>query len=481
MMDKKKILLALIIFSGFFLRSYSLFLPTLSDSGIYAYLAYEVYNGKKPYVDFFMPAPPLDIYLISLSYRIFGVSIASSMLPTVFFSCLSIPLVYVAAKKFYGDDAALLATFAFSLEPNIIAYTSNNFLTSEPLFFSLLASYLYLSGLGGKSRCLFFAGLSAGLATMGKYLGLMVFVSMVIHTLLIRKSLKSILVVSSGFLSVILLFMFLFLSQEMIDQTAVYYLLREGFPIEAKLTVVLPSIFGFYALTAMLFFMGLGNLIGLNIWKDHDKYFTINILVAILSILAINNNHFFMYGVYFSISVYAMVLLGCRTLDYVNKPMFLLLLFLFLGFTAVSDIRIMTCNSLVSTTLAEDIEGAKEYILANTDENSKLLVIDYPLHYIPLLTKRQIVAKGIDLDTYRLDFDLDDEGINSMKEEASFILHLDFENNPEVNRLLKREDELNDRFGVSTDAAKIRNKILLEETTKVYESGPVRIHSVDPQ
>ncbi len=474
---KESAILAAIIILGVFLRAYNIGLPSDADDGLYAYDAYEIYRGNTPYSDFFMSGPPLNIYLTCLSYLVFGVGIASSKLPTVFFSSITLPLIYIVGKRFYSERAALAATLIFSLDASIINFTSHNYLTAEACFFSLLASYLYLRGLDGGRHLLFFAGASAALATAGKYPGAIVLVSMVLYNILYKKNLKVAAVSIAGYLAVLLPILLPFLSTDYINQTVIYYLTLPGFTASSKPYAIVLSIIHAYTMPVFWFVVGLTNLALMRTWKEHDRFYALNLLVALLFLLQTNHTRFFMFGVYFSVSIYAMILLGCRALDYFDKSMTFMFCVL-LCLALVSDARIMTCERPKTARLLEDLNAVSDYIRGNTGEEQRIIAGGYSLLYVSVLSERLTVPKSNDMATYRLNLDLDEKALKDMRGEAAYVIRYNPGRNDASAASQKIEDELLEAFNLKKDPADSRVVDKTWEGMKeAFESGNIVVYS----
>ncbi len=117
--------------------------------------------------------PPLNMWLMSLSYQILGVSNFSSRLVSAMFGSLSLVLIFYLGKKLYNGYVGLLSAFVLGTFTTFYMF-ARRAMTDVPLVFFIIASlyFLVLSEKPQKSnRYLALSGLFFGLALMTKQVG----------------------------------------------------------------------------------------------------------------------------------------------------------------------------------------------------------------------------------------------------------------------------------------------------------------------
>src|SRR5262245_5139204 len=102
--------------------------------------------GKMPLdkVDYYYHYPLLLVWLVSISYHVFGVHEWSARLIPLLFSLLSMWLLFLFARRFFSFGAALLALFFSAVMPIENYYGAHvDVYGSMAVFFTLLAVYGY--------------------------------------------------------------------------------------------------------------------------------------------------------------------------------------------------------------------------------------------------------------------------------------------------------------------------------------------------
>jgi len=98
--------------------------------------------------------------LFSISNPVFAVNLMS-----VFFSSLSIPMLYLLVKKLFGPKAAILSAIILSIKPSFLAISTFGNSHTPSIFFLLLAFYFLFSYREKHLfKYLFFSALSFGLS-----------------------------------------------------------------------------------------------------------------------------------------------------------------------------------------------------------------------------------------------------------------------------------------------------------------------------
>jgi predicted membrane-bound mannosyltransferase len=136
--------------------------------------------------------PPLMDALTYVSFNLFGISLFAARLVPVFFSALSLLIIFELAYRMYDGKTALLATILLGVMPAYYWLSSLSLLETMLIFFtssSLLFFYQWLKT--RQDRMLIFSGLALGLGFLTKYQMIVTVLILVLDILfLARKQLK---------------------------------------------------------------------------------------------------------------------------------------------------------------------------------------------------------------------------------------------------------------------------------------------------
>ena len=141
------------------------------DEGVYASNLWFPNEGYQ-YPDRFLYAPPLLPSLIEWSMLIFSPAHWAPFLPSLILGSLTVPLVWWSVRRWSSGASGIAAAALISLNDFHIAM-SRSALTDAPMvFFLLLAVWLAVKALSGRSlRLAAVAGFATGLAWATKYNG----------------------------------------------------------------------------------------------------------------------------------------------------------------------------------------------------------------------------------------------------------------------------------------------------------------------
>src|SRR4051794_16740763 len=115
--------------------------------------------------------PPLSIWLMGLSGRVFGFSSFSMLLPQAICAVAAVGVLHATVKRLAGPAPALLAAGALAISPVSIAVGRVNNPDALLVLLMVLAAYLVVRALqSGRTRTLVWAGAIVGLAFMTKML-----------------------------------------------------------------------------------------------------------------------------------------------------------------------------------------------------------------------------------------------------------------------------------------------------------------------
>jgi len=153
LLNKQYLSLLLILIVGFFLRFYLLgSVPPGPewDEASAGYNAFSILQTGKDEWGNFLPTSitafgdhknPLGIYLSIPLIKILGLNITSIRIVNAFSSWLMILVIYLIAKKIFGEKTALISSILVSLSPSGIFFAR---LADEGIMLSILLIYLGL-------------------------------------------------------------------------------------------------------------------------------------------------------------------------------------------------------------------------------------------------------------------------------------------------------------------------------------------------
>jgi 4-amino-4-deoxy-L-arabinose transferase-like glycosyltransferase len=133
--------------------------PLHQDEALYGFWGRLISTGRDPWLATVpVDKPPLGLYLIAGSQLAFGVSEFAIRLPGLAASLLSIPLIYVLARRLYGHFCGLVAAAVMALTPYPLLFGATAFMDPILVAWWLAACYAAARGRWG------WAGLALGLA-----------------------------------------------------------------------------------------------------------------------------------------------------------------------------------------------------------------------------------------------------------------------------------------------------------------------------
>jgi hypothetical protein len=144
--------------------------PFERDEGGFAYIAYQMLEGKSLYLDLYEIKPPLLYIIYAFFISVFGHSIEGIHFGLLVFDVAYIITLFAFAKYFFDKTIAVVAAFAFailSLSPNLLGFAAHA--THFAILPGLIGLFLLMKAIDTKKRRLFlFAGLACGLAFLVK-------------------------------------------------------------------------------------------------------------------------------------------------------------------------------------------------------------------------------------------------------------------------------------------------------------------------
>lgn len=167
-------MLVLTTLAGFALRSYLLDrYPFREDEAIYGYWALYGWHQDPFFLHVWPDKPPVFVWLLTLAFQAWGVSPATARFLNIGLSTLTIPVLAVTARGWWGDWAGVAAALVAGLAPFAITFAPTAF--TDPLL--VLAGSLALALM--VRRRFFGSGMALGVAIMTKQQGLL-FVPLVV-------------------------------------------------------------------------------------------------------------------------------------------------------------------------------------------------------------------------------------------------------------------------------------------------------------
>lgn len=126
---------------GWFLRLASWGSNTLHpDEALYAYWAKLIASGRDPaLLSVPVDKPPLYVYLLAAVFRYLGPTVTLARVPSLAASLLSLPILFLLARKLYGRSVALLALLLYAASPFAIAFAATGFTDSLLVLWGLAA------------------------------------------------------------------------------------------------------------------------------------------------------------------------------------------------------------------------------------------------------------------------------------------------------------------------------------------------------
>ena len=94
--------------------------------------------------------PPVALWFMAISAKIFGVHGWSVVLPSVLFGVGSVYLMYRIIQPYFGKNAARLSALALTLTPIVVADSRTNNMDATLVFFLMLALYFLEKAIGSR-------------------------------------------------------------------------------------------------------------------------------------------------------------------------------------------------------------------------------------------------------------------------------------------------------------------------------------------
>jgi uncharacterized membrane protein len=393
--------LILVFAVGLLLRVSYVNLISLTDEGIYVYLAKEVYLGSKPYRDFFYVHPPLDLYLTASVFRIFGVGIIQARIIPLVFSALTIPLVYKTANDFYDRKHAFLSTLMFSFSYGVVFFTKYALMNSTLLFFTTLSYYLLLKGLQEKANSkLFFSGVCVGIASLSRFFALITLPAILIFLFIRRRK-----EVARLFTPIILGFALAFSPlliyfAPYIKQILIFHASKSGYTLIERVKLSLLMITAYYP---VIFPLGVSGIyLTLKGRKtDADVLLLSAAALSFAAILTVKYNMPINPPLYFIYASGTFALLGGKIAKTLNKSTAKVVVLLFIAGIGLSHAINFLYISKTIRSFDSDVHATAEYLKTTTTASEMIVAAPYPAMFTAFFAERRIPGNATDITQYR--------------------------------------------------------------------------------
>lgn len=193
------ILLLAIIFISLFFRLYKIsdYMTFLGDEGRDAIVARDILRGDLTLLgprasagDFFLG--PAYYYMIAPFLLLSGYDPVGPAIMVALFGVATVVLIYFAGEKFFSIRAGLVASSLYAISPLVVAYSRSSWNPNLMPFFSLLILFLMVKAVANQSVKLFLIigfliGIAIQLHYLSTFLGVIVFVFLILGEIIFKK------------------------------------------------------------------------------------------------------------------------------------------------------------------------------------------------------------------------------------------------------------------------------------------------------
>jgi len=361
--------------------------PVFSDENFYFNVAKNISYQNLPYRDFFFAHPPIQVFILSSIYKIFGISFTIGKLIAMVYSSACVLLTYTITKKLFGIKSAFFASMLFVASPPFIIFSDIFYGMWETMLYLLLSMLFILK------RNLFTSSTFFILAIFTRYIAFF-YIPIALTILYLRK-----LEIAKFTFFTITLAIILFLSfttafkSNYINQTLTYHLSKNRvWQIDQYLSIG-------------LFFIILGILsvaIGTKTKNNYMKLIGLNVIIIdVLLLLSLKE----IYYHYFLLSApfYLIASSNIFNLDY-NITKFTIFVVLLLSLIH----NYQTIDFYLNPSYAKKFYFITNLISMSTYSNNKIFGEPVMTNYVSFTTGRKISGNYIDSYIQHIKF----EGIN---------------------------------------------------------------------
>ncbi len=390
-----------ISFFQFFIRLYFLH-PTFSDETFYFNVAKEFSQGKTLYKDFFFAHSPLQIYLIALFFKIFGVSFFVGKLIPLIFSSLDAILIFLIGKKLAGERVGIIAFLFFFFFPSFLSFSLLEIGVWEAMFFLLFSLYFLLE------EKLFLSSIFFSISLFFRYLVIFYFPFLLILVLILRKNAKKYFIFS--LLTSFLLFSFFLLlyGKNLFIQTVLFHFYKLNRIAYSQYFQV-----GYFSL-----FLSLVSAFVLH--KKKNKVFFLFSLVPLIAdsflliIFSFHYYHYFLFSLPFCILATSAAFVFSK--NKIAKAFILLILIFSVLF------NLQTIDFYLNPLYAHKFYLMVDLVEKNAGTNETIFGEPVATNFISFVTNRKIAGNYLDSYPFHLKFEGYEKVLSILKEEKPKVL-----------------------------------------------------------
>jgi len=142
------------------------------DEALYSWWASQIATGEDPLLlSAWVDKPPLFLYILAASFKLFGISEASARFTGIFAGTLSVALTKAWLRALYGERVSIIGTTLLAFLPFTVLFSPTAL--TDPWLLALMVGSMWMACRPDKpSLTAFLAGLGAGLALGTKQQGL---------------------------------------------------------------------------------------------------------------------------------------------------------------------------------------------------------------------------------------------------------------------------------------------------------------------
>jgi len=168
------LLIPLVIFASIIGTIFILHIKIMPDESIFAGRAINFFKSNQLST---IDQSPLFFYLTDIFYNLFGINLFGARFLALFFGyILSIPLIFLIAKKLYNSKIAIVSAFIFTFSPLYLKVIIG--IPDEAMvFFSLLSIYFFIKTIKDNKKFIMLSTIFLGIAISLKPIALLLIAS----------------------------------------------------------------------------------------------------------------------------------------------------------------------------------------------------------------------------------------------------------------------------------------------------------------
>jgi len=402
---KPTLMLFFVVFISILIRIL-FFHPTFSDENFYFNVGKNVLEGEMPYKDFFFAHPPLQIYLIALFFKIFGVSFFVGKLISLISSSLCVILIYFISKEAFKNNSSFISAMIFLISPAFIAFSTQGYGMWEASLFVLLSIYLILKNKITESSFTFI------IAILFRYFSL-IYLPFLLTLLIIKRiKIKKFLLTFLLFSIIISSALILIFDQNIITDTIIFQIKNTGNRISQEYFIS-------QYLSIGMFFIFLGFLSAVYAYQTKNKFLLLFSVYPIISDIII----FFLFREiayhYFIISLPLYAIAIGKALLSAKDKIIQISIIAILALALLSNVP--TIDFYLNPKYAERYYSIASFIENNTAANDSIFGEPVAVSYASFVTNRRISSNYLDSYLRHLTFEGEDKVIKNIEKDKPQI------------------------------------------------------------